>query len=206
MTSATSRSVKYTIGIDEVGRGPLAGPVAVGVVASALSPSKLRNLFPAVKDSKKLSARKREEWFARMRREARDKKLSYHVSFVSQGVIDRHGISYALKKAMKVSLAKLSCDPKACRVLLDGGLAAPKEYVSQTTIIKGDEKELLIALASIAAKVIRDRKMVAYGKQHPQYLFEQHKGYGTAEHMSRIKQYGISPIHRRSFLGGIDLK
>ena len=198
------RSVKYVIGIDEVGRGPLAGPVAVGVMASALPARKLSRLFRSVKDSKKLSAQKREEWFARIREETRRGVLIYHVSFVSSRVIDRHGISYALKKAMKMSLMKLACDPKMCRVLLDGGLVAPEEYVSQKTIIKGDEKEILIALASIAAKVLRDRKMTGYGKQYPQYLFPQHKGYGTKEHMERIKQHGISPIHRKSFLKRVD--
>ncbi|MCR4306685.1 MAG: ribonuclease HII [Candidatus Yonathbacteria bacterium] len=200
------RSVKYVIGIDEVGRGPVAGPVAVGVVASALPAGKLSRLFRTVKDSKKLSARKREEWFARIKEEEKRGVLTYHVSFVSSQGIDRHGISYALKKAMERSLMKLACDPKTCRILLDGGLVAPEEYVFQKTIIKGDEKEPLIALASIAAKVLRDRKMVEYGKRFPEYLFSRHKGYGTEEHMKRIKQYGISPIHRKSFLKGIVLK
>jgi len=94
----------------------------------------------------------------------------------------------------------LKINPKKCKVLLDGGLKAPEEYIDQKTIIKGDEKKMIIALASIYAKVMRDRKMVKFGKEYPEYGFEIHKGYGTKKHYEAIGKYGLSNIHRRSYI------
>jgi ribonuclease HII len=157
-----------------------------------------------VRDSKKLSEKKREEWFERILHGVGTKKFSFVVSFVGAETIDRRGISFALRSALSESLKKLKIPPTETLVLLDGGLHAPKEYLFQKTIIKGDEKESIISLSSIAAKVLRDRKMVALAKKYPEYGFEKHKGYGTALHYDAILQFGkIKKIHRKSFLSKI---
>ena len=192
----------YIIGIDEVGRGPLAGPVAVGAVIfwGKAVPKKLR---PG-KDSKKLSVRLREEWFTKIQMAEGCGELAYAVSFVSSKIIDSRGLRFAIRKALATSLQKVfkkrNVKAGECYVLLDGGLSAPAQFPHQKTIIKGDEKEPIISLASIAAKVLRDRKMCVLAKKYPNYDFEVHKGYGTAGHYKKIKQHGLSPIHRRSFL------
>lgn len=189
------RAFKYIIGIDEVGRGPIAGPVAV---CALLLPKRLswRN-FKGLKDSKKLTSRKREIWFSRVC-DMRD--ISYAVSFVHQSTIDSRGIMFAIRTALKRSLRKLDVKVKDCLVLLDGGLYAPEEFIYQKTIIKGDEKECAIALASVMAKVIRDKKMVRFSKKYPEYGFNFHKGYGTKMHYECINTYGVCDIHRKSFL------
>lgn len=193
---------QYIVGIDEVGRGPLAGPVAVGVCV--ISVSKMKKLladgfFNGIRDSKKLSEKKREEWLGKIKELKEKGDLDYRVSFVSNKIIDKKGISHCLRLAIKNSLEKLKASPLRTMVLLDGGLKAPEEFTRQKTIIKGDEKEAIISLASIAAKVARDRKMVAYSKKFPQYGFEIHKGYGTAIHIQKIRQNGLSKLHRKSF-------
>lgn len=197
---------KHIIGIDEVGRGPLAGPVAVGAVfVYAEHHKKVTKLFPIVKDSKKLSAKKRGEWLVKIR-EAEDAGfLVTAVSFVSASVIDKKGIAPAIRAALKQAIKSVSRKdgPSYVKVLLDGGLRAPAEYENQETIIKGDEKELAIALASIVAKVARDARMINLGKKLPEYGFEKHKGYGTRAHYMAIKKHGVTPHHRRSFLKGI---
>lgn len=185
------------IGIDEVGRGPLAGPVAV--CALAASPAVLKR-FAEIKESKQLSPRAREEWYARLCR-ARGPQLSFATSFVSSSVIDKKGINRAIRLALARSLAKLSLDPDAVEVLLDGGLRAPSNYLHQKTIIHGDAQETVIAMASVVAKVLRDRKMSREALRYPQYGFEQNAGYGTAKHIQAIVRYGFSPLHRRTFCG-----
>ncbi|OGF51446.1 ribonuclease HII [Candidatus Giovannonibacteria bacterium RIFCSPLOWO2_02_FULL_43_11b] len=180
---------KYIVGIDEAGRGPLAGPVTVAVVA-ILKNSKIK--LPD-RDSKKLSAKKREEWFQFFKD---NPLLKYSVSSVSHSIIDKRGISYALRLAVRRSIEKLEFRPKM--ILLDGSLFAPQEY-NQKTIIKGDEKIPIIAAASIVAKVTRDRKMVRLAKKYPKYGFEMHKGYGTLTHRVMLKKYGLCEIHRKSF-------
>lgn len=213
------RKQKQFIGIDEVGRGPLAGPVAVGaVLVHARHSKRVTKLFPVVKDSKKLSAKMREAWMVKIE-EARDKGwLAYAVVFIAPSIIDKKGIAYAVRIAIRRALETISQRDKfpsprrglgnfsrwnMAHVLLDGGLRAPAEYKHQKTIIKGDEKELVIALASIVAKVMRDARMVMLGKKLPAYGFERHKGYGTRAHYAAIKKYGITPHHRKSFLKGI---
>jgi len=193
-----NKTFKYTIGIDEVGRGPLAGPVAVGAVV--MKGAKVpRHLVPG-RDSKQLSAEEREVWFLKIKEAKKRGELDYAVSLVSSKVIDKKGLSFAIRKALAASLDKIDVDPKKCLVLLDGGLKAPSKFSHQKTIIKGDEKEPVIALASIAAKVTRDRLMMGYAKLYKKYGFEQHKGYGTRFHILKIKQLGLCLLHRKSFL------
>lgn len=192
------KTYRYIIGIDEVGRGPVAGPVTVGAV---LVPTQYSwDDFEGLKDSKKLTESKREVWFSRVQ-ELQD--ISYAVTSVSEKFIDTHGIVPAIRKALHTSIAKLSVEPSECLILLDGGLFAPEEYIHQKTVIRGDEKEYAIALASIMAKVTRDKYMVALSKKYPEYGFETHKGYGTKKHYEQIRKHGLCNIHRRSFLKGL---
>lgn len=198
------KSKKYFIGIDEAGRGPLAGPVAVG--AFAIKSKKTLKKFPNIKDSKQLSERQREEWFKLIKSLQKAGELAYAVCFSSEVTIDEKGMTRAVSKATSRCLARLQkkafCDPGAT-VLLDGLLRAPKHFLNQQTIIGGDESEPLIALASICAKVLRDRKMTRISKKYPGYGFEIHKGYGTKMHINAIRKLGTTPIHRVSFLSRI---
>ena len=189
--------MSYVVGIDEAGRGPLAGPVAVGAVA--ISSSFKKNFFKSIKDSKKLSPSDRELWFALALDARKEGLLDFAVSLVSEKVIDRRGISYAVRLGIKRSLAALGVSADS-QVYLDGGIKAPKEFIHQLTIIKGDEKIPIISLASIMAKVIRDKKMVRLSKKFPEFNFHKHKGYGTSEHCRAILKFGPTVIHRRSFL------
>lgn len=191
-------SKKFIIGVDEVGRGPLAGPVAVG--AFVFLDEKIAQRFRGVKDSKQLTHEIREKFFAQIVKEKEKGNVNFAVTFVGEKVIDEKGLSFAIKSALATSLSVLSLPPTDCLVLLDGGLKAPKEYSAQKTIIKGDEKKKVIALASIAAKVMRDRKMCEFAELYKGYNFESHKGYGTREHRLKIKELGLCPLHRRSFL------
>ncbi len=189
--------LKYLIGIDEVGRGPIAGPVAVG--AFVFLEKKASIFFKGVKESKQLSEEKREKWFSKIEEAREMGMVDFSVIFQSEKVIDSKGISFAIKKALELSLGELKINPKEALVLLDGGLKAPPEYVDQKTIIKGDTKEQVIALASICAKVLRDRKMRKWALKFKGYGFDIHKGYGTRKHYEAIRKYGLTAIHRRSF-------
>ncbi len=192
--------MKGIVGIDEAGRGPLAGPISVGVV---FIPVRGKLNLSGLTDSKKLSEKGREEWFQKMKQWQKEGKLRCSVSLVSNTVIDKKGIVYAVNLGMARCLKKLNINPKHTLVLLDGSLHAPKEFTHQRTIIKGDERISVISLASIAAKVTRDRYMVRLAKKHPQYGFEVHKGYGTLAHRKAIKRYKAATPHRRSFLKNI---
>ncbi len=185
-------------GVDEVGRGPIAGPVAVG--AFVFLDEKVKRSFRGVKESKQLTEIEREKWFAKIEEAKANGSVNFSVNFQSEKIIDKKGLSWAIKKALNNSLSDLNLNPKKVIVLLDGGLKAPPEYIDQKTIIKGDEKELVIALASICAKVLRDRRMIRLGKKYPEYGFEIHKGYGTRKHYEAIKKFGLLKEHRRSFL------
>lgn len=188
-------SSKTIIGIDEVGRGALAGPVVVaGIVAKKPFGIKNRGLGP-LKDSKKLTPRKREAWF---RYFSSHPKISWAVSRVTPGVIDRINISRAANLA-SFRLVKKLTPGKRVFAYLDGGLALP-EYIPHQAIIRGDEKMRIIAAASIMAKVTRDRAMRRLHKKDPRYSFDVHKGYGTKLHIQRIRKFGYSPFHRRSFV------
>jgi ribonuclease HII len=223
---------KFLIGIDEAGRGPLAGPVAIG--AFAIRSKKVLKMFKGARDSKKMTPVAREAVFLKIKEAKKNGHVHYAVSYSSAGVIDKKGIVPAIKSALNRSLKKLeksfvqgelanSCLAQPlykaqhkgssryvrglssynCHVLLDGSLKAPRRYSNQKTIIGGDDIEPVISLASICAKVLRDRKMTRLAKKYPQYGFEVHKGYGTKAHYKAIKKYGFSREHRRSFLKGI---
>ena len=194
-------NIKYLIGIDEVGRGPIAGPVAVGAFVY-LEPE-AKKYFRGVKESKQLTEEKREIWFEKIEKARKDGLIDIVVIFQSEKVIDKKGISFAIKKALAMSIAKLKIKPDEARVLLDGGLKAPIEYENQKTIIKGDVKEQVIALASICAKVTRDRKMRVLAKKYPEYSFDVNKGYGTRKHYEAVKKFGLISLLRRSLCNSI---
>lgn len=188
---------KFIVGIDEAGRGPLAGPMAIGIVVLRKN-HKLS--LSGIRDSKKLSPKGREEWFKKISLWRKEGKISFCVMFVSPKDIDTKGLSWGLRSLIEKGLKKISANPLNSMIFLDGGLKAPKNFKFQKTIIKGDEKIPVISLASIAAKVFRDRKMIALAKKYPKYGFEIHKGYGTLAHRKVIKKFGESPVHRKSFL------
>lgn len=198
---------QYIIGIDEVGRGPLAGPVCVAAVAVPTDYEEtLKEALMPVRDSKKMPQHKREAVLAELRKQKNARRVQFTVAFVGPRVIDREGIQYAIRKAISTAIRRLGVDPRHCRVILDGGLRAPRIYTRQQTIIRGDETEFVISLASIAAKVTRDRKMTRLSKHYPEYKFEEHKGYGTAYHIKIIKKHGVLPVHRKSFLKNVNTK
>jgi ribonuclease HII len=191
------------VGVDEAGRGPLAGPVAVGVVVvpGDFDWSKL----PGVTDSKKLSEKKREEIFVAATALKQAGELEYRVAFMSAKNIDTIGIVPSIKKALAGCLETLAVDAEAAHIKLDGGLVAPAAYVHQETIIKGDQKEKVIGLASICAKVMRDRYMVRKSAEQifAPYDFATHKGYGTKKHRAAIKEHGLSELHRATYCKNI---
>lgn len=199
-------SPRFLVGVDEAGRGPIAGPVAVAAFCVAEKTGcRLPEFFEngKVRDSKKLTVEARERIFKKIKEQEGLGRLSCAVSFTSAAVIDRRGISFAITRALTECLKVLGARASECRVLLDGSLKAPPKFVFQRTIIKGDEKEPAIALASIVAKVSRDRLMRRLAKKYPCYDFDIHKGYGTKAHYKKLKIHGLSPIHRRSFLKGL---
>jgi ribonuclease HII len=156
-----------------------------------------------IKDSKQLTAQKREEWVNKLKTAGESEEILFCVSSTDNKQIDKVGLTKAVGLAIEKSLKKLNLEPCKCLVLLDGGLKAPTEYIYQETIIRGDEKERIISAASVIAKVDRDKVMVAYAKKYPGYKFHKHKGYGTKAHYEAIKKHGICNIHRRSFLKNI---
>ncbi len=196
--------MKALIGIDEVGRGPIAGPVAVGafLILDKAFLLEVQQFRIPLRDSKQLSKVQREVWFSQIEAWQGEGKCDFCVAQVTASEIDAHGISHAIKKALAETLETLECDNE-CMILLDGSLHAPNEFINQITIIKGDEKEPVISLASIVAKVTRDRHMEKVAKRYPQYGFERHVGYGTEEHYTAIKKHGLTPLHRKSFLGSL---
>ena len=187
---------EYLIGVDEAGRGPLAGPVAVGVVAVPPGFDVLKE-FPGVKDSKLLSGQKREVIFTEVERRVALGDLRFCVQMSSSLYIDRFGITRAVRRTAWSGIRKLG-EPDNSAVLLDGLLRAPNEYM-QRTVVGGDLRVPVISLASIMAKVARDRLMERLSEHYPEYGFEQHKGYGTPSHLLAIKRHGLSDIHRSTF-------
>ena len=175
-------------GIDEVGRGPLAGPVVAGAV---ILPKDCDILY--LNDSKQLSEKKREELYDVIM----EKAVSTGLGFVSPERIDQINILQATYEAMREAIAKLSPQPD---LLLNDAVTIPKVAIRQVPIIKGDAKSISIAAASIIAKVTRDRLMVQYDSVFPEYGFASNKGYGAAAHIEALRKYGPTPIHRRSFI------
>ncbi len=198
----------WIIGIDEVGRGPLAGPVGVGIV---IVPCDFDwSLIDGVRDSKKVTAKNRETIFQQAESLKQADQLNYAVSLVDSSTIDKIGIVPAIKQAMNNALKEITArlidvDFNRVIVKLDGGLKAPAEYINKETIIKGDDKELVIGLASIVAKVTRDDYMYKLSKksEFSVYGFEKHKGYGTKLHRQAIIDNGLSRQHRVSFCQNI---
>ncbi|MBK5215667.1 MAG: ribonuclease HII [Candidatus Pacebacteria bacterium] len=231
--------IKYIIGIDEVGRGPIAGPVCVASFTMRhnyeLPINNYELKLPKLKDSKKLSKKQRELWFNFLKKQKEEGNCDFAVSFVSSQMIDKYGINPSIQKAIDKSLSKITSPeilfekssptrPKvrsggdeggkgarlsqkelpasfsSYQIFLDGGLKAPAEYINQETIIKGDELHPVISMASIIAKVSRDKVMLNYSKEYINYGFENHSGYGTKAHYEAIKKHGQTPIHRKSFI------
>ena len=177
----------WICGIDEAGRGPLAGPVAAG---AAILPKDCQILY--LNDSKKLSESRREELFL----EIQEKAIAWSVGIVGPERIDEINILQATYEAMRQAIAKL--DP-APQVLLNDAVTIPGMMIPQVPIIKGDAKSVSIAAARLLAKVTRD-PMMEYDKEYPEYGFAKHKGYGTPAHIAAIKEFGPTPIHRRTFI------
>ena len=188
-----SKGYKYIAGIDEVGRGPLAGPV---VTCAVILPKDC--IIMGINDSKKLSEKKREE----LCEEIKQKALAISLAMSNVNTIDTINILQATLKAMQKSVNTLSIQPE--HVLVDA-VKIPDISMGQTDIIKGDENSISIAAASIVAKVTRDHMMEEFHELYPEYYFDKNKGYGTAEHIEAIKKYGLCPIHRRTFVKNIKI-
>ena len=201
-------SFKYKVGIDEVGRGPVAGPVAVcATFIEVRNEDYLKSELCGMRDSKKISEKKRVVFFEKIKNLKNCNMIFSSVVFVSAKDIDMIGIVLSIQKALDMALENIfkneklkKINKKEVEVLLDGGLKCSKEFLNQKTIIKGDDKEFVISVASVTAKVMRDKKMIEYGNKFPEYLFEKHKGYGTKAHMEAVKKYGLLNIHRKTFL------
>ena len=178
----------YICGIDEAGRGPLAGPV---VAAAVIMPRDGK--IPYVNDSKQVSEKKREQLYEQILKEA----VSYGVGIVDAKRIDEINILQATYEAMRSAINNLNPSPD---ILLNDAVTIPKVDIKQVPIIKGDAKSISIAAASVLAKVTRDRIMEEYDKKYPEYGFAKHKGYGTKQHIQALEQFGASPIHRRTFI------
>ena len=178
----------FICGIDEAGRGPLAGPVVAGAV---ILPRDCEILF--LNDSKKLSEKRREELFL----EIQEKAVSFAVGVVGPERIDEINILQATYEAMRLAVSQLTSVPQ---VLLNDAVTIPGLDIPQVPIIKGDAKSVSIAAGSIMAKVTRDHMMAEYDKLFPEYGFAKHKGYGTAAHIAALKEIGPCAIHRRSFI------
>ncbi len=178
-------------GIDEAGRGPLAGPVCA---AAVILPKGV--VIDGVNDSKKLTEKKREALFEVIKNEA----VSYSVAFASVEEIEEHNILNATMLAMRRAFLEL--DVKPDYALVDGNRMPPLPVMGEC-VVKGDAKSVSVACASILAKVSRDRLMYKYAEEYPQYGFDKHKGYGTKQHIEALREFGPCPYHRTSFLGRI---
>lgn len=191
----------YLIGVDEVGRGPVAGPVYV--CALFISSENLRKIIEEnnklpLRDSKKLTEKMRNSWFEKIKKYADSGMIKYVISKASSKEIDEKGIATCIKACVNNSVEKLN-PGKDTKVFLDGGLFTKDNFI-QETVIKGDENIPVISLASIVAKVSRDEEMRNISDKYPEYLLEKNKGYGTKDHLDAIKKYGLTNIHRKSFL------
>ena len=184
-----AQGCQYIAGVDEVGRGPLAGPV---VCAAVVMPLDEADLIVGVDDSKKLSAKKREE----LAQKIKDRALAYTIIEIDEKTIDENNILQATRLGMKKAIESLSLSPDA--VLTDGNMTIDIS-LPQKSVVHGDALSYSIGAASIIAKVHRDAMMDEYAKLYPHYDFASNKGYGTAAHIKGIKEFGLCPIHRRTF-------
>lgn len=194
---------KYVIGVDEAGRGPLAGPVtSAAVLISSNFKAKKESPDSGIRDSKKYSERQRQEWLSYI--EDNDDDIKYEFSSVWPKKIDKINIfeaaSLAATRSVKRLMNQYDIQPDEANVLLDGSLKLKTNDVEFEVIIKGDEKEDSIKLASIVAKVKRDTSMKRIHKKHNKYGFLDNKGYGTKDHRDRLKQYGPCKYHRQTFI------
>jgi ribonuclease HII len=187
------KGYNIVVGIDEVGRGPLAGPVAAGAVAF----TKDCDVVEGVRDSKTLSMKQKNELYQKIK----DSVKGYGIGMVDEGMIDMIGIQEAVKKAMEIALSNLEemIGGKAEYLLIDGTNVEELGEYPTMKISKGDLHHYCISAASILAKVDRDNLMIEYGKRYPEYGFERNMGYGTKEHLDALKRYGVCDIHRRSY-------
>lgn len=192
---------RYLVGIDEVGRGPVAGPVYV--CAFLAEASEIENIVAGaelpLRDSKKLTEKMRGKWFEYLQKLAKEKTIRYVMTKASAREIDDKGIAVCIRAAVDNCLEKLNFDLAETKVFLDGGLKTLEKY-NQETVIKGDENIPVIALASIVAKVSRDAEMDTLAKTHDKYSWEKNKGYGTKAHMDAIDEFGTCELHRITFL------
>lgn len=188
------KGFNFVVGIDEAGRGPLAGPVIAAAVLINKNDFQLLKRNKLIRDSKQLSEKQRNEAYQLL-----NNKIEWGIGLVSEKTIDRINILNATKKAMEKALKDLNKKTKIDFVLIDGNISLNIEY-NQKSIIKGDQKVLSCSAASIMAKVYRDKIMIKYDKKYPDYGFKKHKGYGTKEHYRNIRKKGICPLHRKSFL------
>lgn len=186
---ARAKGFKLVCGVDEAGRGPLAGPVCAAAVVFADDA-----IIEGINDSKKLSEKKREALYDVIK----EKALAFGIAFASVEEIEEFNILNATYLAMNRAIEQLG--DKVDFALIDGNRIPKDVRVECETVIKGDAKSMSIAAASILAKVTRDRLLLEYDEKYPEYGFKKHKGYGTAEHMEAIRTYGISEVHRPSFL------
>ncbi len=196
---------RWVIGVDEVGRGPLAGPVTV--CAFAVRADREVEVRAALEDagcgdSKQLSSSVRERVARAARRAVARGAARASVRSVSAAAIDRDGINAAIARALSLALSSLGIEAESCDVRLDGGLRAPRRFTCQRTIVRGDGSDLWIGAASCVAKVYRDGAMSRLAARYPGYGFEEHAGYGTLGHRRAMRRLGLSPIHRRSFCRG----
>ena len=191
--------MRWVVGIDEVGRGPIAGPVSVCVCAV---PASLYRgaLWKGLTDSKNMTQKNRATWFAKAKDMQREGKMRFAVVHASNNVIDTKGITKAIQTCIDRGLKKIALDPSEVKVFLDGGLKASRDYKRQTTVIRGDSSEKIISFASVVAKETRDAYMQRLHKQHPFYDWKNNKGYGTKAHYRAIAAYGLTTFHRKSFL------
>ncbi|MFZ3057997.1 MAG: ribonuclease HII [Minisyncoccales bacterium] len=191
------KGYKYVAGIDEAGRGPLAGPVVSSAVLILEKDFKHAKKIKSVKDSKKLSEKKREQVYPNL---INSSKLKWGIGMVSEKMIDKINILEATKLSMIKAVKNLEKrnEIKVDHLILDGRMKLNLK-IAQISIIKADDKVFSVSAASIIAKVTRDRIMIEYDKTYPAYNFKKHKGYGTKEHMKKIKKNGICKIHRKSF-------
>jgi ribonuclease HII len=195
----TDENQKTIIGIDEAGRGPLAGPVYVGL--AQIGPEANLQQIDVLDDSKQMSETGREHVFAKLQEERFDGVESVY-AYTASNVIDKVGINRAIQRALNRGLRKLQPCTSRTKVLLDGGLRAPAKY-NQQTITKGDQKRKEISLASVLAKVARDNHMRCLDGNYANFSFGQHKGYGTKQHRENIQMHGSTDVHRTTFVSNI---